>query len=290
MMTDIVITMIKMTDIDLSRIHNDATTVKAYGRIPGKTRSGLKLAHGISKDYRPDLKQLVYTLSVSADGAVPIHYKTYAGNRTDDTTHIETWNTLLRIIGKPSFLYVADCKVCTEAQLFHIVSRGGRVVTIIPETRKEVKRFKNVLRQKKKHRSVIWRRRVPGSEDRFEYFSSYGGSYRTQKSQYKIYWILSNEKRTRDRKSREQALRKTEQDLAELSGRLNTRNLKTKEQILDRVHEILKKREIEKFFHVSLSEIKEVYSQQIGPGRPGLKTRFKTITKNIFALSYARNQ
>jgi len=109
MMTDIVIAMVKMTGLDLSRIHNDSTTVKAYGKIPGKTRSGLKLAYGKSKDYRPDLKQLLYTLTISADGAVPIHYKTYPGNRTDDTTHIETWTTLVRIIGKASFLYVARC-------------------------------------------------------------------------------------------------------------------------------------------------------------------------------------
>ena len=65
--------------------------MKAYGEIPGRIKTGLKLARGKSKDYRPDLKQLVFTLSVSSDGAVPVHYKMYPGNRSDDTTHIETW-------------------------------------------------------------------------------------------------------------------------------------------------------------------------------------------------------
>ena len=138
LMTDIVIAMIKLTNLDMSQVHNDSTTLKAYGNIPGKTRTGLKLAYGFSKDHRPDLKQLVYSLTISADGAVPIHYKTYEGNRTDDTTHIETWNTLVKIIGNTSFLYVADSKVCTENQLSHIVGHNGRVVTIIPETWKEV--------------------------------------------------------------------------------------------------------------------------------------------------------
>ena len=73
MMTDIVLSMIKFTGIDLSRVHNDSTTVKAYGEIPGRTRTGLKLAQGHSKDHRPDLKQIVYSLSVSADGTVPVH-------------------------------------------------------------------------------------------------------------------------------------------------------------------------------------------------------------------------
>lgn len=62
-------------DLDIDRIHNDSTTVKAYGKIPGKTITGLELLRGNSKDHRPDLKQLVFSLTISADGAVPIHYK-----------------------------------------------------------------------------------------------------------------------------------------------------------------------------------------------------------------------
>jgi len=54
----------------------------------------------------------VFSLSLSADGAVPIHHKVYSGNRTDDTTHIETWETLCQITGVRDFLYVADEPSC----------------------------------------------------------------------------------------------------------------------------------------------------------------------------------
>ena len=124
LMTEIVMKMIRVVDLDLSRVHNDSTTVKAYGKIPGRTKTGLKLAQGNSKDHRPDLKQLVFSLSVSSDGAVPVHYKTYPGNRTDDTTHIETWNTVRRIAGTHDFIYVADCKVCTSKQLGYIAGEA----------------------------------------------------------------------------------------------------------------------------------------------------------------------
>lgn len=53
-----------------------------------------KVGTGHQQDHRPDLKQLVFSLSISSDGAVPVHYKTYSGNRTDDTTHIERWATV----------------------------------------------------------------------------------------------------------------------------------------------------------------------------------------------------
>ena len=94
LLTRLVVSAIQAFDIRSERIHNDSTTVKACGRIPGKTRTGLELRPGHSKDHRPDLKQLVYTLSVSDDGAVPIHHHVYSGNRNDETTHIETWEAL----------------------------------------------------------------------------------------------------------------------------------------------------------------------------------------------------
>lgn len=113
LMTEIVITTVNAIHLKLNQVHNDSTSVKAFGRIPRKTKTGLELKKGKSKDHRPDLKQLVYCLSVSADGFVPIHYKTYSGNVTDDTTHIETWSTLKKIVGRTDFLYVADCKYPT---------------------------------------------------------------------------------------------------------------------------------------------------------------------------------
>ena len=128
-MTELVVEFVKEFNIAVQRIHNDSTTLKACGKYAGKTKSGFELKTGHSKDHRPDLKQLVYSLSICGDGAVPVHQKTYPGNRTDDTTHIETWNTLQKITGCPDFLYVADSKLCTDEQLSYIVNQGGRVVT-----------------------------------------------------------------------------------------------------------------------------------------------------------------
>src|SRR5712672_2002324 len=85
LLTRLVVSAIQTFEIRSERIHNDSTSVKACGRIPGLTRTGLELRRGHSKDHRPDLKQLVYSLSVSDDGAVPIHHHIYPGNRNDET-------------------------------------------------------------------------------------------------------------------------------------------------------------------------------------------------------------
>ena len=290
LMTEIVMKMIRVVDLDLSRVHNDSTTVKAYGKIPGRTKTGLKLAHGNSKDHRPDLKQLVFSLSVSSDGAVPVHYKTYSGNRTDDTTHIETWNTVRRIAGTHDFIYVADCKVCTTKQLGYIVGEGGRVITIMPETWKESKTFKEGLRSEKKEKKRIWVRKVPGKMSELEYFSLFSGHYITKKAGYRLYWFHSSEKKKNDRLRREHRLEKAEGELFNLMLRLNKRKLKTREEIEAQIEKILKKHKVNSFIDISLNEVKESYRVQIGRGRPGPDTKYKKYVNNIFSLTWERNK
>lgn len=106
--TDISINVMRAISLTVDQLHNDSTSVKSFGKMPGTTETGLSFKHGVSKDHRHDLKQIVYNLTISADGAVPVHFQTYPGNTTDDTLHINTWDMLCKIAGKTDFLYVAD--------------------------------------------------------------------------------------------------------------------------------------------------------------------------------------
>ena len=65
LMTEIVVFFVKEFEIALARLSNDATTIKAFGKYPGRTKTGLELKQGNSKDHRPDLKQLVFSLSIA---------------------------------------------------------------------------------------------------------------------------------------------------------------------------------------------------------------------------------
>ena len=289
LMTDLVTCFVRAFDLDLQRIHNDSTSIKAHGEYPGKTRSGVELKRGKSKDHRPDLKQLVFSLSLSADGAVPVHHKVYAGNRTDDTTHIETWNWIRKITPGPDFLYVADSKLCSDEQLSYLVGQGGRAITIMPETWAEVAEFKSVLRTTRKAKKEIWRRPKPGHEEETEYFSVFVGEYLTRKRGYRIHWIYSSAKRLRDRQSREARLAKAEQALMELNARLNTRTLKQKEAIEAAVKSILEQYQVDEFLPFQIGTSREEYRIQVGKGRPGKQTRYKTLIRPIYTLTWTRN-
>lgn len=291
MMTDIALSVIGATALDINQIHNDSTSVKTCGNMPCRSRTGLYFTHGHSKDHRPDLKQIIYSLTISADGAVPIHYKAYPGNRNDESTHIETWNVLRKIVGKPDFLYVADCKVCTHKQLTHIVSRGGKVVTLMPDAWSEAAACKDKLRhQKSKSKTLIMRLPRDNGDDKYDSFYRISGRYRTFRERFTLYWIYSTEKRKRDRYAREQSLLKVEQALVELMGKLNTRKLKTREQIHSGVDNILQAHKASGFYHIDIQTVKEMHQVQLSKGRPSRKTQYKTTYKFLYTLSWTRNR
>ena len=150
-LTDIIVNTVRVFGLSLEQFNNDSTSLTLYGQYRQATGTAyrgkptLAITFGHSKDHRPDLKQLVFILTTSSDGTVPVHFKVADGNTEDSTTHIETWEHLRTIVGSADFLYVADCKLCTRANLKYIDQRHGRFVTIMPRSRKEDKLFKDWL-------------------------------------------------------------------------------------------------------------------------------------------------
>jgi len=138
--------------IQLDELHNDSTTISFFGAYSNAAEEGvqrgrptLAITYGHSKDHRPDLKQLLYILTVTEDGGVPVYFATKSGNTTDDRTHQETWDLLRELVGSVNFLYVADCKLATMDNMRYIDQQGGRFVSVLPATRKEDAQFRKSL-------------------------------------------------------------------------------------------------------------------------------------------------
>ena len=99
-------------DLSFSELHNDSTTVKFTGQYPqakGRSIRGKRapfITYGYSKDHRPDLKQLLFILTSTRDGGVPVQFRCEAGNASDSRTHEETWDALVKVAGTKEFLYV----------------------------------------------------------------------------------------------------------------------------------------------------------------------------------------
>jgi len=96
--------------LSLDELHNDSTTVTFYGAYTDAAEEGQRggrqtpaITWGHNKDHRPDLKQLLYILTVTNDGAVPVYFTAASGNMADDRTHVATWDLLCQLAGN------ADC-------------------------------------------------------------------------------------------------------------------------------------------------------------------------------------
>jgi len=74
--TRIVLAAIKGFDLKMQEMHNDTTSVMVRGAYDGQNPKAVQLKRGHSKERRPDLKQLVYSLCITAEGAVPVHFRT----------------------------------------------------------------------------------------------------------------------------------------------------------------------------------------------------------------------
>jgi hypothetical protein len=148
LLTELMAGVIGESGIDCSRLHNDSASVSVYGAYRaagGEDVAGTPapaITWGHSKDHRPDLKQLVFILTVSGDHAVPVTCRLADGNTGDDPAHIPTWDKLVRLTGGPGFLYVAGCKLASEEAMGHIHRGGGRFITVLPRSRKEDAAFR----------------------------------------------------------------------------------------------------------------------------------------------------
>jgi transposase len=289
LMTKVVLEAIKEFDVNTEEIHNDSTSVKLYGAYKRQDPKAVQLKRGHSKDHRPDLKQLVYSLTVSADGAIPVHFKDYDGNVTDDTTHWDTWQTLRGMLGKSDFLYVADCKLCVSETLCRIDREQGKFITILPRTRKEHEEFTDeILRSEVRWRKV-WSKRSARTRKRTDVFEHAQGLYQTREG-FRIHWYRSSEKVLRDAQDREDRLADALGKLSALNERTR-RGPKTVAAVTRAIRRILDSYHVKDLLNVSVEVDQVEKFSQTKRGRPAAtgEVLYKRSIKEVPRIVIAHN-
>jgi len=276
---------IKIFSLDCSQMHQDTTTVTFAGKYPGWSVQE-SLTHGKNKDHRPDLKQLVLGLSVTADGAVPLVHRVYSGNQTDDRLHPPNHQALQKLLGRVDFIYVADCKLATEKNLRKISAWHGLFVSVMPRTWREDQQFRaKVQRKEIKWKHLLSRKNNRQPDSKTDRYYVAKGDYKTSQG-YRLHWIRSSQKAEQDAATRSRRLERALQDLRSMQTKLNTYHLKTRKQIAQRIESLLAEAHCQTLIQYEIHatrEYKYVYPKQ---GRPTKDTP-KTVTwKEIFSLSF----
>jgi transposase len=277
---------IKLFDLDCARIHHDTTSVTLVGKYGGWSAKE-QLAFGKNKDHRPDLKQLVLGMNVTADGAVPISHQIYDGNQTDDRIHPANHRALQKLLGRSDFIYVADCKLATKENLQKISVWHGRFVSVMPRTWKEDEQFRKRVRQGKiKWKHILSRKnnRKPDSKSDRYYVAE--GDYETSAG-YRLHWIRSTQKAEQDRETRARQIQRALEQLREIQTKVNTYNLKQRKQIAQHAESILKKEQCQTVITYEIHatrQYKRIYQQK---GRPTKDTPYKITWKQVYSLSFS---
>lgn len=285
LITSIVLEAIRTYELDTSRVHNDSTTVKLFGEYPSADPDAAVPLRGHSKDHRPDLKQVLFNLSVLGDGAIPLYFKVHDGNTTDDRTHLTNWMSLRGLLGKSDFIYVADCKLCVRESMEFIDSQGGRFVTVLPRTRSEDKQFKDWLQDNTPSWNQI--KEVPGKnqEDPPSIWWLFDCPY-LSKEGFRIIWVKSSDKQKIDEQSRTGAIEETVEEF-ELLRKKTYRNRK---KLSDAVQDIFNRKRTEGYFHWNIVVETAESFKQSHMGRPTAQTTYKKIIKKKYALNFTHNQ
>jgi len=271
LMTEVSANSIGVHKLMTDEIHNDSTTITFIGNYKNPDPDAVKLKHGHNKDFRPDCKQIVFGLNITSDGHVPLSYKLFDGNTTDDVTHIPNWNGLRTLLEKEDFIYVADCKLCSHKNLTHIAQNGGFFITIVPKDRKEVKKFLKQLRINDLEFKDAYQVESSRKKGKINIFKTYEAD-RT-KNGFRIIWIHSSSKQEDDQVRRQKKIDKAIEALKELSPKLNAYHLKTKKEIRAAVDSICKG--IKQFLDVKILTERKQIKVKISPGRPSLKSVYK---------------
>jgi transposase len=128
-------------------VHLDTTSLSVTGayneKNDGEDSGVIKITKGYSKDLRPDLNQIVLSLTVSGPASIPIFMEPLDGNSSDkDSFHktIEKVNAFKKQINlNKDFRWVADSALYSKDNL--LLNNNYTWITRVPETIKEAKKL-----------------------------------------------------------------------------------------------------------------------------------------------------
>jgi len=268
--------------------HNDTTSVSTYGNCSkNRTSDSIEITFGYSKKHRQDLKQLVWSLSVSSDSGFPLFQKAYSGNTADVDTYVEQWQNLIDLLGYEDFLYVADSKLITKENMTEIHNNGGYFIAPAPM----YKSYKNVLENSLENHE---------KESLISYKDQFNRGFETpieiehEGERYTFRMIILYDQNVADRKRKALHARilKTKSAFQELQGKLNKYKLKTQPAIEQCCDAILKKHSASDFFQYTITNNPVTTYKNKKRGKPAkneIPEKITIITDN-FSMSYQFDQ
>jgi len=298
LLTEVVLAVGERFGLRFDELHNDSTSISLCGSFRSATgrtirgRTAPAITYGHSKAHRPDLKQLLFILTMTADGHVPVAFRCTDGNVNDSRTHIETWNTLRNVAGRADFLYVADSKLCSRENMEYIHRAGGRFVTVMPRNRLEDAEFRDWIQTNTPEWLCVWDRDNPRHSDGPRDCWYVYRAPLLSAEVCVVVWIWSTLLTLRQAARRRTNIAAATEDLMQLRERLAgaKARLRGAAEIDLKVATILDKHHVSRYLKVTRIVREEHRFKQTRRGRPGPETAYKKITKRRFGIEWSTDE
>jgi transposase len=294
LITEVVLAVVERFGLERDEFHNDSTSISFCGNYQGANGRKIRgqvapaITYGHSKAHRPDLKQLLFVLTMNADGNIPVAFRCLGGNVNDSRTHIESWNALRTVAGRVDFLYVADSKLCSVENMAYIDQQGGRFVTVMPRNRLEDKEFRKWIQTNTPAWECVWdrpnARHADGPRDCWHVYRA----PLLSSEAYAVVWVWSALLTLRHASTRRRHISAAEEELSALRARLAgaKARLRGAADIDDAVKAILEKHFVGRYLKVARTVREEESFKQSTRGRPGTNTVYKKIVKQRYDIEW----
>jgi transposase len=234
----------RFSKIDTSKVLWDLTSFY----FEGDYDESQLIKYGYSRDQKPDKKQAVVELNVTAGDGIPICHRTLPGNASDQKEALKNLETLKKRLKNKNFLIIGDRALFSKDNLAGLISREIDFVGPLASKDKEfILGFPDEQFQALSYTTAKDKGGYYGIDTTYTF--EHNGGYYTCRAVV----VKSEELSTQQRKTLERNLGKVEADLQKINGNLNKLKYKNYDYANDQIRKMLAKHgNYGKLFHVVL--------------------------------------
>jgi len=272
----------------------DTTSFNVFHHPENREKGLLEFGH--SKNFRPDLLQFKQGLGVLDPAGVPILSETLGGNCADDPCYLPAWRRMVCTLGKPNFLYIADCKAASLETRATIDHEKGFYLFPMPMTGEIPRLLRELVLNPAQLRQEIELEPRDGQDEggrvvgrgfvvtkQIEARLDSGALHKFQER-----WMVScsDAHAQRQEKSFQNRLDKAATKLENLKPRKED----TVDSYRSRAEKIIETYRVEDYLGVEVKETIGKQKKYIGRGRPGAKSRFEMLEVRNLTLVIVRDE
>jgi transposase len=169
--------------------------------------------------------------------------------------------------------------------LIYIDTEGGLFITVLPETRSEIKRFKTWIQENSPQWHLAIKAPNPRGKDGPErQYWTFDSPFSSSEG-FRIVWVKSSQKQLEDEQNRTRRIDATETELKEIASK----KYRNQQKLENAVKAVLEYYKTSSYFDWKIAIQVEENFKQARRGRPGIESSYRKIETTYYELVWCQN-